>query len=433
MTIRLFSIIYILFAGAWASAQTPSVTLKPEVRIGQGNFPDRLPREIRDSEIYSPKSARFSADGKKLYINSLEGGKTVIYSWPELKKLKSISHRFTSKNAALFFGESTAFGYPYFKSPPSGNPNQFMGKPVESELSADGKYLWVPYYRRDWDVSAQSPSAVAIIDTSTDQIVRVMPTGPIPKYVVASPDGRYMAIIHWGDNTVALIDVSSGDPARYQYVAHMTVENQLDQGPLDGTDRDDTCGFCLRGSIFSPDSQYLIVGRMGKGGIAGFHVPSRRYLGSIMNVASTPRHLVLAPDNDTLFVSSNWAGAVSKTSLQKVITSLENAQGRRVPGPAWKSAAIGKGARTLALSPDGKLIFVAMNDSAEVVTLDSRSLTVLNRMPVDPYSVGLAVSPDGQAVVVTSQGHSGHGGNSVNIFSVHINQNNSEILIQGLN
>ena len=152
-----------------------------------------------------------------------------------------------------------------------------------------------------------------------------------------------------------------------------------------------------------------------------------------MNIASTPRHLVLGPDGDTLFVSSNWAGAVSKTSLQKVIASLEDAQGRRVAGPVWKSASIGKGARTLALSPDGRLIFVAMNDSAEVVTLDSRSLAVLNRMPVDPYSVGLAVSPDGQAVVVTSQGHSGHGGNSVNIFSVHINENNPEIIIKGLN
>lgn len=427
------ALILILSFGAFAKAQTSSVTLTAEVRIGQGNFSERLPLEIRDPEIYSPKSARFSANGKKLYINSLEGGKTVVYSWPQLKKLKSISHRFTAKNSSLFFGETTVFGYPYLSVPPSGDQNQFMGKPVESELSADGKYLWVPYYRRDWDLSAQSPSAVAIIDTETDQIVRVMPTGPIPKYVVASPDGRYMAIIHWGDNTVALIDVSSGDPARYQYVSHMTVENQLDQQPLTGTDRDDTCGFCLRGSVFSSDSQYLIVGRMGKGGIAGFHIPSRRYLGSIMNVASTPRHLVLGPDGDTLYVSSNWAGAVSKTSLQKVLASLESAQGRRIPGPSWKSASIGKGARTLALSPDGRLLFVAMNDSAEVVTLDSQSLTVLNRRPVDPYSVGLAVSPDGQAVVVTSQGHSGHGGNSVNIFSVHVNETSPAISLQGLN
>ena len=252
MTWIRFSFITALFLSAFAQAQTAGVALTAEVRLGQGNFSDRFPREIHDPEIYSPKSARFSANGKKLYINALEGGKTVVYSWPQLKKLKSISHRFTAKNANLFFGETTAFDYPYYSTAPSGDVNQFMGKPVESELSADGKYLWIPYYRRDWDSSAQSPSAVAIIDTETDQIVRVMPTGPIPKYVVASPDGRYMAIIHWGDNTVALIDVSSGDPARYQYVAHMTVENQLDQGPLSGTDRDDTCGFCLRGSFFSP-------------------------------------------------------------------------------------------------------------------------------------------------------------------------------------
>lgn len=413
----------LIFIGEFAIAQTSTVTLVPKVRIGQGHFTHRLPIEIRDAEIYSPKSARFSADGKKLYINSLEGGRTVIYSWPGLKKLKSISHRFTAKNSNLFFGESSLFEYSYFSTSPSGDPNQFTGKPVESELSADGKYLWIPYYRRDWDLSAQSPSAVAIIDTQTDQIVRVMPTGPIPKYVVASPDGRYMAIIHWGDNTVGLIDVSSGDPSRYQYVAQMSVENQLDQRDLAGTDRDKTCGFCLRGSLFSPDSQYLIVGRMGKGGIAGFHIPSRRYLGSIMNVASTPRHLVLGPDGDTLYVSSNWAGAISKTSLTGLIHRLEGARGQRIGGPRWTSVSTGKGARTIALSPDGRFIYVAVNDSSEIVTLDAGTLNILNRMPVDPFSVGLAVSPDGSAVVVTSQGHSGQGGNSVNIFSVHINQN----------
>lgn len=54
-------------------------------------------------------------------------------------------------------------------------------------MSHNGKYLWVPYYRRSFDLKASSPSALAIIDMQTDKVVRVMPTGPLPKYVAISP------------------------------------------------------------------------------------------------------------------------------------------------------------------------------------------------------------------------------------------------------
>jgi DNA-binding beta-propeller fold protein YncE len=392
--------------------------ISPEVttRIANGNFKNQYNKEILDNEIRSPKSVRFSKDGTKFYVNSLEGGKTVVYSWPTLKKLKTISHRFDRRHAALFGNETTVFDYPYFSEPPAGDVNSFMGKPVESELSADGRWLWIPYYRRDWDADAQSPSAVAIIDTKTDKIVRVMQTGPIPKYVVSSPDGKYTAIIHWGDNTIGIIDTSSGDPNQFQYISHLVVERQLDQAPLKDTDRDATCGFCLRGAVFSSDSQYLIIARMGGGGIAGFHVPSKTYLGTITNIAVTPRHLALDLE-DNLFVSSNQSGYVSKLPVNVVIDALRKANGRRIAGPRWPSVYVGKGARTLDLSPDGKLVFVAVNESSEMVTLDS-NLRVLAKTPVDPYAVGLAVSPDGTAVIVTSQGHSGHGGNSVNIIQL---------------
>lgn len=420
--LRLILGVSFVFSSALALGQEQDdlLSLRQYARIGNGIFANKLTVDIKDREVYSPKSVRFTADAKKIYINSLEGGKTLVYSWPDLKKLKTINHRFTAKHASLFQGETTVFDYPYYTLPPSGDVNQFMGKPVESELSADGRYLWVPYYRRDWDSHGQSPGAIAVIDTRTDTIVRVMQTGPIPKYVAASPDGKYVAVMNWGDNTVGLIDTSSGDPQQYRYVGHMVVENQLSQEGLENTDRDSTCGFCLRGSVFSPDSQYLLVARMGKGGIAGFHIPTQTYLGSIMNIASTPRHLVLSPDGKTLFVSSNYAGKVSKLPLATVIKSLATAKGRRIGGPTWESTYVGKGARTLEISSDGRFLFVAVNNTSELVTLDASNLQVLLRISVDPFAVGLAVAPDMSAAVLTSQGRSGAGGgNAVNIILIH--------------
>lgn len=424
MAIRRAALILAIVTGGSALAadtvdQSFTIRLQRYGRITAGGGANKQLLNIKDPEINSPKSVRFSADGRKIYINSLEGGQTLVYSWPALVKGKTITHIFNEKNAYLFQGETTVFDYPYYQK--RAEVNSFRGKPVESELSHGGRFLWVPYYRRDFDASAQSPSAVAIIDTATDEIVRVMPTGPIPKYVAASPDGRFMAIVHWGDNTVGLIDTSSGDPRSFHYVAHLVVEHQLSQKDKAGTDRDRTCGFCLRGTVFSSDSQYLLVARMGGGGVAGFHIPTQKYLGSVMNIKATPRHLVLSPDGQTLYASSNASGFVSAVPLQNALAALAVADGKRVDGPKWNSVSVGVGARTLDITADGQFLFVAVNNSSELVVVHAPSMHVAARLDVDPYAVGLALSPDNTAVVLTSQGRKGQGGgNAVDLIDVAI-------------
>lgn len=375
--------------------------------------------DIYDRSINSPKSALFSEDGRKLYINSLEGGQTVVYQWPSLQKLKVIDHLFNSRNQNLFFNnEQTIFNYAFFKNTPSG-PNYFRGKPVEMTLSHQGRYLWITYYRRDFDSSGQSPSAVAIVDTRNDEIVRVMPTGPIPKYVAISPDGRTAAITHWGDNTIGLIDIDSSSVADFKYTQLLTVEKQISQADKGGTDRDATCGFCLRGTVFSPDSRFLFVARMGGGGIAGFDLSQNRYLGTITNVRSTPRHLLVSPDQKSLIASSNVAGYVSIFNLETLITELIQSRGNRVRGSTPKEISVGSGARTIEIEPSGKYVYVAVNNETKIVAVDIETSKVVSEVKVDPFPVGLAISKDGTYIAVTSQGHAGRGGgNAVNIIKV---------------
>lgn len=372
-----------------------------------------------DRDIYSPKSARFSADGSKVYINSLEGFRTVVYEAAGPSKLGTVSHRFDGDDSALFHGETTVYGYVYNKRPKSGDVNQFSGKPVESALSHEGRYLWVPYYRRSWDGGGTSPSAVAIIDTTTDQVVRVMPTGPIPKYVTSSPDGRWVAISHWGDNTVALIDVSSDDPADFVYRdERLVVEHVLSQAGLAGADRDKECGYCLRGTTFTPDSKTLLVSRMGGGGIAGFDVESGEYLGTVLGMKPTPRHLVISDDGLTLFLSSNVSGYVSRIDLATVVDGLRAAAGKRVQIEGWKAVYVGAGARTISLGPGSRYVFAAVNIKSEIVVIDATTMDIVSRVRTDSFTVGLAVRPDGRQVWTTSQGRGGEGGNSVCVYRV---------------
>jgi hypothetical protein len=51
------------------------------------------------------------------------------------------------------------------------------------------------------------------------------------------------------------------------------------------------------------------------------------------------------------------------------------------------------------------------------VKVDLARRQVVDRAAVDPFTVGLAVSPDGRTIVTTSQGRSGQGGgDSVELY-----------------
>ena len=353
--------------------------------------------------IYSPKSARFAPSGDKVYVNSLEGYTTVVFDPKSISRSGVIEHTFDANDKALFADQSTVF----------------QGKPVESTFTHDGKYLWEPYYRRDFDVGATSPSAVAVVDTSTDAIVRVFPTGPIPKYVAGSPDGKWLAITHWGDNTLMLVDTSGATPADWSvHPDRLVVEKVLGQAGLEGQNRDSACGFCLRGTMFTPDGEHLLVARMGNGGIAGFSVADWSYMGTVTGEPPTPRHLVTSPDGEWLYISSNRSGKVSRIPLTNVINGLQRQGDAREPIEGWDSLSVGSGARTIEVTRDGRWIFVAVNGKAQLVAIDVASWDVVARVRTDAYTVGLDVSPDGKQIWTTSQGRSSVGGNSVNVFEV---------------
>jgi DNA-binding beta-propeller fold protein YncE len=378
--------------------------------------PSTSPSDIYDAHIQSPKSAHFSPDGRKLYINALEGGETIVYSFPELKQISIIRHQFDASDAQLFKnGESTVFDYPYFNGR-AGFYNQFLGKPVEMAFSHAGRYLWVPYYRRSFDANASSPSALAIIDTRNDQIVRIMPTGPLPKYVAISPDSRQAVITHWGDNTLGVIDISSNDPQQFKYTGHWIVEQQLPTAGIAGN-RDSNCGYCLRGTSYTPDGKVVLVARMGGGGLAGFEAATGRYLGTVLNIPPNPRHLVIAKNGKEIFISGNQSGIVGRYDLAAIVDALYQANGQRVTGPNGRVLAVGSGARTIELSPDQKNLYVAVNNQARLVKVDLDTWQVVANVAVDPFTVGLAVSPDGKTIVTTSQGKSGQvGGQSVGLY-----------------
>ena len=368
-----------------------------------------------DRDIRSPKSVNVHPDGSKYYVNSLEGARTVVYEVGTNKKLKVINHKFNNANATLWSKPSGLFEFTHYTT----SLNSFYGKPVESTFSHEGRYLWVPYYRRSYDINAQDPSAVAVIDTKVDSIIRLMETGPLPKMIAVSPDNRYVAITHWGDNTVGLIDISGESPSEWHYVSCVEVGKKLtlDFDLETPVNRDVNSGLCLRGTAFTPDSQYLLVGCMGgRGGVAVIDVASFTYLGTVYGMKSNLRHLVIR--NDYLYLSINKSGYVQRASLDGFLDAVSSMKSRKARYTEWENCKVGAGARTIDITPDGRYIVAACNLGSCLDVIDALTMKKVVTIHTDPYPVGLVISKDGNYVYTTSQGRSKEGGNCLDIFKI---------------
>ncbi|PWB02018.1 YncE family protein [Duncaniella muris] len=398
--------------GDKASTRDGAITI---TNIGKKQQFNASQRSTYDTDIHSPKSAAFHPDGSRFYVNSLEGCRTIVYDARSMRKLKVINHTFKTGQGDNW----TSSPHYKWEHYPNGARRSFSGKPVEMTFSHSGRYLWIPYYRRTFDINAQDPSAMAVVDTRTDSIVRMFDTGPLPKMVSVSNSGRLLAVTHWGDNTVGLIDISSPDPARWSHLPPVTIGNKLRLDfPLnESVNRDSNSGYLLRGTVFLPGDRHMLIGCMA-GSIAVVDLKTMKHIGFINNIYNV-RHLTLHGKN--LFASCNVNGMVWKIhtdSLGSAIASASAAKRRAIKANGWKGCKVGAGARTIEVSPDGRYVYAACNFANRIDIVNARTMKLETSIRCDSYPVGLGRSADGKYMVVTSQGRKKRGGNAVNIFSI---------------
>ena len=400
--------------GTSSNSAGSGISISLVKRFQHYNANTKNENDVFDVSINSPKSVNILNSKNKFYVNSLEGEETAVYDLTTFKKIKIIKHSFNASNQYLFKGDANAS---FIYKTKTGNLNYFNGKPVESCLSHNGKYLWITYYRKSYDANAIDPSAVCIIDTDADTIVRVMTTASLPKMIACSPDSKTIAISHWGDNTVSLIDISSGNPSSFSYLDNIVIDYRMNLNFSSNTkiDRDNNCGNCLRGTEFTPDNKYILVGKMGSNGIAIIDIEKRKYLGTVTGMKTNMRHLIIK--DAWLYLSSNKYGYVQKTLLSDFVKYFSTAS-KMGAYDKWQNAFVGIGARTISIDPSGKYLFAAVNNESKVSIVRTSDMKVLASCNADSYPVGMDISEDGKTLIVTAQGKTGGGGNSVMVFKV---------------
>ena len=141
-----------------------------------------------------------------------------------------------------------------------------------------------------------------------------------------------------------------------------------------------------------------------------------------MGLQPGPRDIHFSKDGKDLFIGCNSSGTIVKVGFTEMIGLFDKAKGQKIDitGTNFKYAKkfIGLGVRSFKVHPKFDYLFLTSNNGSEVIIAKTSDLSVLGRVPVDSYPVGLSISPDGKYLWVTSQGKESQGGNSVSVFLI---------------
>ena len=252
-----------------------------------------------------------------------------------------------------------------------------QGSPVEAAFTPDGRHVYVSNYkmfgdgwnpvadddcdRGDWD-----DSYVYKIDVASLEIVAVVPTGAVPKFLAVSPDGSRLVVSNWCGFDVSVIDTAT----------------DTELGRVD-------VGRHPRGVAIRSDSRYAYVTVMGEARIDVIDLHSLGVVNSLNEAAgSTPRHVVLSGDDRYLYVSNHRMNSVRKIDLST--------------GSVVGTASTGVETRTMAIADDGESLYVVNYQDGTISKVRTRDMEILQTVYSGVHPVGITYDADTRQVWVAN-------------------------------
>ncbi len=334
---------------------------------------------------YGTKSVLISPDRKNVYALNLED--MSVYEFDrKTKKLERI----------LRFKKTPGTGYNYTEKKWI---HSYQEKPVEGCFTHQGRYLWISLHNAGgivaWDLKDSLTSIkdfphkkVFIKDLKTEISssgdLPFFKTGKTPKIIAKSRDEKYLFVSNWHSSTVSVIDISANKPIYWKKI------------------KDIPTGRLPRGLAISEDNKLLYIAQMGSALIKIIEIGTWKEKG-VIHTAINPRHLFI--DGHYLYVSINIDGEVMKIDLNtKKILKISKA---------------GHLARTLALSPSRKYLFVVCYKDNILDVFKTADLTRVFRLKTGIHPVGVAVYQNGDSIEAWVCNYSG----SINVFTFKENLN----------
>ena len=253
----------------------------------------------------------------------------------------------------------------------------YRGAPVEAVFTSDGSHVFVSNYRMygpGYDPNAGGDSCgkdrgqqsfVYRIDTTSLEIDRVYEAGPVPKSVAVTPDDRLLLVSNWCGFDVSVIDLQTDET-----LAEIEV-GRYPRG-IAVTSEGSTAYVAVMGST---DVAVIDLSAVSSGGTLNGAAGEFDGLSYLQGVGAAPRHLILSPDDEVLYVSLNGEDAVVAIDVD---TGLELMRVRTGTKP-----------RSMDISDDGTALYVVNYESNTMTKLRTRDFTELQRFATAHHPIGI--------------------------------------------
>ena len=224
--------------------------------------------------------------------------------------------------------------------------------PEQFALSPDGKRLYV---------ANEDVALASVVEVESGKVVARIKVGREPEGVVMSPTGQWVLVSNESDNSVSVIDTKT-----LKEVNHVTV------------------GKRPRDMAFTPDGKAAYVSGEMDASLYRMTVPT----GAVERVLqlrpeARPMSVVLDASRNRLYLSTGRGGSVA-------IIEVANASS---PPKLIKEIPVGTRPWGIALSADGRYLYTANGPSNDMSIVDTQSLTTIKRVAVGRSPWGVVVGP----------------------------------------
>ena len=309
--------------------------------------------------------ADFSPDGAALYWSSGERGSVFVFDTGSGALLAEIS--LNVDTGGTKFNDSYA---------------------VDVKLSMDGRYLYCA------DVTN---FRLAVVDTTQRRVVGSVAVGRYPYALAVAGDRVLVANIGLFEYSAVPVpkDGSFDSRGLTRPAFGYPSKEARDGGEFEGRKiaglGDDNALEAF--SVWSVDVSNAAAPRIAGRWKTGLLIHSPADNGKTIG-GSAPNFLAVR--NDALYVSNGNNDMIERIDLRK---GTVEARGRIVPSPLVAGLR-GVGPSGMAVSPDGRRLYVAESGINAIGVLDATTLTVLGHIPTAWYPYRVAVSPDGRRLAV---------------------------------
>lgn len=225
--------------------------------------------------------------------------------------------------------------------------------PEQFAMSGDGRRLYV---------ANEDAGLLSVVDVDAGKVVARIKVGLEPEGVGMAPNSRWLLVTNESDSSVSVIDTTT-----------LTVARTV---PVGKRPRD---------MAFTPDGDAAYISGELDASLYRMAVPAGEPVRRVLQLreAAKPMAVVLDAPRNRLYVSTGRGGTVAVVDMKDAPRSVT----------LIKEVAVGARPWGIALSADGRFLYTANGPSNDVSVVDTTTLATIKRIPVGNSPWGIVLGP----------------------------------------